>query len=75
MGHKDWTLNGWDEVGLLVRRKPGEAYKPDCLARTVNHRGGSVMDGWKRSNANVCRANEPGQVQVYSCRKTLSCLE
>lgn len=37
--HKDWTVDDWAKV----RRKPGEAYKPDSLAPTVKHGGGSVM--------------------------------
>lgn len=56
--HKDWTVDDWAKVlfsdesnfelmptpaNLLVRRRPGEAYKPDCLAPTVKHGGGSVM--------------------------------
>lgn len=53
--HKDWTVDDWAIVlfsngsnfeliptpaNLLVRSKPGEAYKPDCLAPTVKHGGG-----------------------------------
>uniref|UniRef100_A0A3P8TIS6 Transposase Tc1-like domain-containing protein n=1 Tax=Amphiprion percula TaxID=161767 RepID=A0A3P8TIS6_AMPPE len=56
--HKDWTVDDWAKVlksdeskfqlmptpaNLPVRRMPGEAYKPDCLAPTVKHGGGSVM--------------------------------
>uniref|UniRef100_A0AAQ5XGI7 Tc1-like transposase DDE domain-containing protein n=1 Tax=Amphiprion ocellaris TaxID=80972 RepID=A0AAQ5XGI7_AMPOC len=56
--HKDWTVDDWAKVlfsdessfqlmptpaNLLFRRKPGEAYKQDCLAPTVKHGGGSVM--------------------------------
>uniref|UniRef100_A0A3P8U5L8 Transposase Tc1-like domain-containing protein n=1 Tax=Amphiprion percula TaxID=161767 RepID=A0A3P8U5L8_AMPPE len=55
--HKDWTGDDWAKVlfsdesnfqlmptpaNLLVWRKPGETYKPDCLASTVKHGGGSV---------------------------------
>uniref|UniRef100_A0A3Q1FP19 Tc1-like transposase DDE domain-containing protein n=1 Tax=Acanthochromis polyacanthus TaxID=80966 RepID=A0A3Q1FP19_9TELE len=43
--HKDWTVDDWAKVlftNLLVRRKPGEAYKSDSLAPTEKHGGGSV---------------------------------
>ena len=56
--HKDWKAEDWAKVifsdesnfqllptpgRLMVWRKPGEAYKPECLAPTVKHGGGSVM--------------------------------
>ena len=56
--HKDWTIEDWSKVifsdesnfqlcpthgRLMVRRRPGEAYKPQCLAPTVKFGGGSVM--------------------------------
>uniref|UniRef100_A0A3B4YXX1 Transposase Tc1-like domain-containing protein n=1 Tax=Stegastes partitus TaxID=144197 RepID=A0A3B4YXX1_9TELE len=55
--HKDWSVDDLDKVlfcdesnfqlmptsaNLLVRRKPGEAYKPDYVAPAVKHGGGSV---------------------------------
>ena len=56
--HKDWTIEVLSKVifsdesnfqlcptpsRLMVRRRPGEAYKPQCLAPTVKFGGGSVM--------------------------------
>ncbi|KAJ8389099.1 hypothetical protein AAFF_G00123050 [Aldrovandia affinis] len=56
--HKDWTVEDWSKViffdesnfqlcptpgHLMVRRRPGEACKPQCLAPTVKFGGGSVM--------------------------------
>ena len=56
--HKDWTVDDWSKVifsdesnfqlcptpgRLMVRRRSGEAYRPECLAPTVKHGGGSVM--------------------------------
>ena len=56
--HKDWTVEDWSKViffdesnfqlcptpgRLMVRLRPGEAYKPQCLAPTVKFGGGSVM--------------------------------
>uniref|UniRef100_A0AAY5L2K7 Tc1-like transposase DDE domain-containing protein n=1 Tax=Esox lucius TaxID=8010 RepID=A0AAY5L2K7_ESOLU len=56
--HKDWTVEEWSKVifsnesnfqlcptpaHLMGRRRPGEAYKPQCLAPTVKFGGRSVM--------------------------------
>lgn len=56
--HKDWTVEDWSKVifsdesnfqlcptpgRLMVRQRPGEAYKPLCLAPTVTFGGSSVM--------------------------------
>ncbi|KAK1800200.1 hypothetical protein P4O66_000249 [Electrophorus voltai] len=54
--HKDWTVEDWSKVifsdecnfqlcptpgRVMVRRRPGEAYKPECLAPTVKFGAGS----------------------------------
>uniref|UniRef100_A0AAY5L1N2 Transposase Tc1-like domain-containing protein n=1 Tax=Esox lucius TaxID=8010 RepID=A0AAY5L1N2_ESOLU len=56
--HKDWTVEEWRNLifsdkshfqlcptpgHLMVRLRPGEAYKPQCLAPTVKFGGGLVM--------------------------------
>lgn len=56
--HRGWTPDQWKQVlwsdessfnlfcgskRLLVRRRPGDRFHPDCLNPTVKHGGGSLM--------------------------------
>jgi len=56
--HRNWTNADWQKVmftdesnfelfptpgHVMVRRRPGEAFKPECLVPTVKHGGGSIM--------------------------------
>jgi transposase-like protein len=56
--HRDWSIEDWkkvlfsDETPFLlfqsygrrfVWRRPGEQFKPDCLASTVKHGGGKIQ--------------------------------
>lgn len=57
-------------ANLLVRRKPGEAYEPDCLAPTVKR--GWVSDDPGLFQYGVVRVEEPGHAQGCSWKQSPS---
>lgn len=80
---KDWSVEDWSNVifsdesnfqlcptpgHLMVRRRPGEAYKPQCLPPTVKCGGGLVMIGACFSKAGIgqiCLCEEQMNQALY----------
>ncbi|KAL7890386.1 hypothetical protein AOLI_G00026440 [Acnodon oligacanthus] len=75
--HKYWTIEDWSKVifsdesnlqlcptpgRLTARRRPGKAYKPQCLTPTVKFGGGSVMIWGRFSQAGI------GQIRLCKGR-------